>query len=298
MSRLIRMAPALLGLALVAPTAAHAGLPPETKAAGTPWTPKKVPKTPAGTLLQPTQPAQPGQVPDREFAPTIDAGSQGIMEANHVPPPPGMTADGTCVDCQAGVLPVPAGTYVTYRASSAKGQMVASETNIPQGRPLAGPGNRGPAAMLASRDGAPAPSAVASLGGAPGYAVVGGYSASALPTAAGEPVPVGVMRTGYRPQGQVAPGGMPGIAAATTGEGAPGHAVAGGQPGQAPSTFAGPAGHKQRYPRTMLKHLFGMEEFGHLSAEREAQARVAHAMMTYGSNPATTDVPASTVFGR
>ncbi len=288
MSRLNRMALALVGLVLVATPAANAGLPPNcpAKAAATPWKPKLVPRTPAAgaTMLQPSQP---GVV---EYSPTIDAGSQGVMDENHVPPPPGMKADGTCVACQGGTLPVPAGTYVSYRSVNG-GRMVASNTNMPNGS-VRGPvgGDRAPAP----------PTMVASGGEAPGHAVAGGveggpagYATNAPMTAMGEPVPVGVMRTGFRPQAD------PMMAAATTGEGAPGHAVAGGMPtAAAPEAFAGPMARSRMHSRTILKHFLGMDELGRHAEERQAQAREAHAMMTYGSTSGTTDVPVSSVYGR
>lgn len=282
MSRLNRMAPGLLGLALAVPTAAWAGLPPTVQSQGQPW---------QGRPVRNSVPvAQPGQV---VHAASIDPGSQALMAEADVPPPPGMSADGKCVACEPGALAsVPAGRYVAaYQTGN--GPVVAAAGGTPYSRSIAAQGARsGGNDGNAPAYSAPAPPLVA--GGAPGYAVAGGEMA-------GEPMPVGVMQAGFRPAGGAVPAaypGMPGVNAGLGGS-APGMAVA-DMTGRPPMPFAGPMPTAPPHNRLgYLKHLFGFDDLGHRSQERFDQARQAHARLSYDStSQAPIDLPTSSVYGR
>ena len=292
MSRLNRMAPGLLGLALAVPTVAWAGLPPSVAAQGQPWmnAPARKPADaqPAGAPV-----AQPGQV---VHAAVIDPGSQAMMAEADVPPPPGMSADGRCLGCEAGTLaPVPAGSYVAaYQTGN--GPVVAAAGATPYSRAIAAPALAAPA--NARPYSAPAPPMVARReSAAPGYAVAGGPAPGAELT--GEPMPVGVMRTGYRPMGGSVPAPYPGTPGVNAGlGGAPGSAVA-DMTGRPPMPFAGPMPTPPPHRHSYLKHLFGLDDLGHRSEERYERAREAHAMISYDSaTQPTLDLPASAVYGR
>jgi hypothetical protein len=123
-------------------------------------------------------------------------------------------------------------------------------------------------------------------GGVPGYAAVGDPSMSS-----GEPMPIGVMRAGYRP-------GTPWMAPS-----APGYAAVG--MGGAPGPWSGAAIPAASDPVTrpaggrphILAHLFGLPTAADWSGPWQEQKRSAHAAIRYGDpTQPVTELPASMVY--
>lgn len=117
----------------------------------------------------------------------------------------------------------------------------------------------------------------------PGYAVAGASVVS------DEPMPIGVMRTNYRPGPAAA--AMPGPMAAPA-------------PGMMPYAAPMPhdeapfAGAKPARRHSVLRTMLGLNGFNRWSAEREAQAKAAHAREAYGQSGYATSVPAGMIYGR
>ncbi len=189
--------------------------------------------------------------------------------------PQGVGPDGTCVSCQiAAQLP--------------PGAVIVSE---------------GPATY------APGASGYAPAGGeAPGFASVGGYDPA---TPAGEPAPIGVMRTEYSPaagytgstgidplHGNRGVGPYAGFGAGY-GE-APGHATVGGpqggyMPGSLPTSMVNPP--QGRRPN-VIAHLLGLPTLHRPGYFAEKRRREAHAQVSYGNMGGAPDaLPASMVYG-
>ncbi len=133
---------------------------------------------------------------------------------------------------------------------------------------------------------------LASSGEAPGRAVVGGMSAMA--STAGEPTPIGVMRTNYSPN---SPSPM---------SEAPGRAVVGGGRGSVPTPgsvgheFA-PSGFGRPNSPKVLHHLFGIPTLHEIRVAREHRGdkeRERHAMQALGAEGGPVgSLPPSMVYG-
>lgn len=185
-----------------------------------------------------------------------------------------------CADCQAKLMassgqPAPMVISGTPTAVLASGPCTTCEGGAPVAPGYAVVGEGSPTPVLASS------------GGAPGHAVVGGMMASA------EPIPVGVVRTNYH-QGPSAPGSLEASVAANRG-GAPSAApIPHARPNEVPPSMFSPPRHRR--PR-VVSQLLGMPDWGRRRAEAQARSRENHAMTSYGPAAAASELPASMVYG-
>lgn len=128
---------------------------------------------------------------------------------------------------------------------------------------------------------------------APGHASVGPKQAAGSARVGGavsaEPEPMGVMQTNYNAGGPAPMGG---------GMSAPGRASVGGGGGGLPSQ-SGPIRPPVHNRPRIIGHLFGLPNFGTLSAEQQARKQSAHAAIRYDNlSPTVNELPSSMVYGR
>ncbi len=159
-----------------------------------------------------------------------------------------------------------------------------------------------PAPAMAGRGAAPGTSMVWTESPAAGYAVVGGAPAVASGPV-GEPLPIGVVRAGYRstPAGPVPARMGTGMRMPTGGAPwGPGTAATSGQPAPGRSPLNPLAQSPRRGPH-FLSHLFYNYTTPGRRAQQETErrSREAHAMISYGpEGQAPTSLPTSAVYGR
>lgn len=212
-----------------------------------------------------------------------------------VPPPP----------------PLPPGGTVDYRKCDRCGSTGAASTST-TGRSLSSctecanaansPVMLGPdGTPMSVNNGGPAPG-YAVAGGAPGYSVAGG----AMPS--GEPMPIGTVEGRYAYQNPgAAMGGMGGtgmpMAPGRPAMGAGAQGRGSGDPAVMPSSYTAapepylPPGRNRPH---VLTHLFGLDAIGgRAREERLRREREAHAAISYQPrNEPVTELPASMVYGR
>jgi hypothetical protein len=264
MLRLSRMGLALVGLALVVPTASWAG---DLRALlhGAPGTHR--PRHLCAKCQERLRQGDPAVAAIPEQVPTV----------------PGATVDGECQPCQmaSSTGPVLVGDGSGFPVVSQP--MLGASTNSgysPPGHAVVG----GPATTTDLPPGSPwAGSPMMMTGGSPyGPAPTGEMVISA------EPAPIGVVQTGFR-----APSGMP----TPAGPAAPGPWVPAPTPA-APSPIVPGVLPGQRRPH-ILAHLFGLSGRNRYARAWDAQRRADHAAISYGpAGQVPSQLPASMVYGR
>lgn len=260
MRRLAPVCFALLGVALVVPAGARAGVP-------------------ENCLTCNGQPVRNQEVAKckHKVRKALCAKCRAAARAEHAAA--GHAASGhaphLCAKCMAKAYP---DMVVRSPNGSSAPVMTASNCTACQSGGTSGP------VYVTQGDGA----GYATVNGGPGYTVL---SSTVMST---EPVPVGVMRASYNNREASAPGYATVGPVAKPGSGADAsaaqHPVASSGP-----DFVSPPRHQRPH---ILRHLFGLDAFGHRREMMEAQSKADHAAISYGQQGrAVTDLPASLVYG-
>ncbi len=281
MRRFHRSSLALIGLSVLAPSAAHAQ--------------GGAPAAPAGYAAPMMMGIDGKPVPAASPAPAVAQASAAAPAARpHVHKKRHLCASCQAKEAQAQGMPV--GTQIVACAHSKNGVCPACQTL------LAMPG------QIVMGAPAPAPSP----GDAPGRAVASsGMSARAGsnvqvaydPGATPEPAPIGVVQANFA-QGPGMGMGMPGMGMPGMGMPAAGMTAPASQPGRAVvSSGAGSSPYQPKMQGTprphILGHLFGWSAIGADHAEERAKKKSeAHASIPYNNEgTAVNELPASMVFG-
>ena len=277
MRQLARISLGMLGLALVAPSAAPAQDAPASIPSGyqaaAPATPVA---SPSGLDGKP-MPAPAVEAPHKHRVKTLCAKCAAKMQAAK---PPGVivgcehSKNGVCTACQAA-LNLPG----EFKMASGQPAKIA-----------AAPAEEAPGRAVASSGMAPATNA---------QMAASSRRAMAEEPMMAEPTPVGVVQANFSQGGPMMapPAGYAPTNPMAMNPNAPGRAVAesnaGRDPYQAKSGF---------FPHPhVLGHLFGWSGIGNERADEKARRKAeAHAMISYENDAAAsvTELPASTVFGK